>query len=95
MRGEKTRVLKCYLRGGADRQLVSRLLADRSRGLTSSEVCRRALRQYYRLDSPTPPAPATDELVRTVAALADEVAALRAEVRAMHDVLRWTLRLGE
>lgn len=92
---EHSRCLKCYLAPGrsrADRAVVARLLADRSRGISYSESVRRALRQYYGVgDRPTPPA--NGDLLSTVVALADEVAALRAEMREMHDALRWTLRL--
>lgn len=78
--------------------MVARLLADRSRGVSYSETMRRALRQYYQVsDCPTPPA--NGDLLGAVLALADEVTALRSEVRQMHGALRetmqWVLQLGQ
>jgi len=99
MRGANTHVVKCYIRGGADRQLLSRLMADRARGVGYSETLRRALRVYYKLDAPpTPPSPngGTDPAVAQalllmaghVRDLADEVARLKAEVRELRAELR-------
>lgn len=74
--------------------MAARLLADRSAGISYSESVRRALRAYYGVgDRPTPRTSANGDLTAALLALSDEVAQLRAEVRAMHDVLKWALRL--
>jgi hypothetical protein len=102
MQATTTRCLKVYIRGGADRQLMSRLLADRARGVGYSETMRRALRHYYHLgDPPTPSnngaadvsalANAVLLMAGQMRELSDEVARLQSEVRQMHEALKWAL----
>ncbi len=101
MRATTTRCLKVYIRGGADRQLMARLMADRAHGICYSETLRRALRHYYNLDRI--PAPASDNgqsaasavllLAAQVRDLTAEVGLLRAEVAAMRRELACALEV--
>lgn len=98
MQGERTRCMKCYLapiRSRADREVLSKMLADRSRGTSYSATMRAALVAYYR-PTPQPSNGGTDPAVAQallllaghVRDLADEVARLKAEVRELRAELR-------
>lgn len=104
MQATTTRCLKVYIRGGAsgaDRQLMARLMADRAHGICYSETLRRALRHYYNLDRPAPPASDNGQsaasavllLAAQVRDLTAEVERLRAEVTAMRRDLAYALEV--
>ncbi|MBP8974870.1 MAG: hypothetical protein KBH93_13455 [Anaerolineae bacterium] len=84
MQGRNTARINCYLSSGrgSDRELLSKLRADRARGVAYSETVRRALAHYYEHRDRPAPTPLADhtaeisELRAQVAALADQVAQL-------------------
>lgn len=90
MQGRNTTRHLCYLNKSRpeDRELLSKLRADRVHGLSTSEVLRRALSVYYGLTPPPPPTPPPSA---PLAALTDAVQQLTREVQSMRaelDTLR-------
>jgi hypothetical protein len=86
MQGRNTTRINCYLGSGrgSDRELLSKLRADRARGVAYSETVRRALAHYYEhrdRPAPTPPDHST------------EIAVLRAQVAALADQVTQLMRL--
>lgn len=84
MQSEKTIRLNAYLRPdrvSADRVIMARLRADRSRGVAYSQTIKLALTHYYERPSPVPtPAPELAELAAAINGLVAQVAALQAQV---------------
>lgn len=101
MQGSGTRMVRCYLRAGKSRDLAirHRLETDVRNGTSASEICRRALAQYYGLSEKRPTPRADGDIVGAIATLSAELEQLRAEVRQMHSALRetmqWVLQLGQ